>query len=91
MVFYKIFILSSSNKTIKERQQLELKKVLVPHMDADGWRRILASNNFGTSNSDLRKAFAKVFHKLCSDFCCFPILPLDTIRKKSSTSTHLGW
>ena len=29
-------------------------------MDADGWRRILASNNSGTSSSDLRKAFANV-------------------------------
>ena len=28
--------------------------------DADGWRRILASTNFGTSSSDLRKAFANV-------------------------------
>ena len=34
----------------------------------DGWRRILASNNFGTSISDLRKAFAKVVQKLCTDF-----------------------
>ena len=29
-------------------------------MDADGWRRILASSQYGTASSDLRKAFAKV-------------------------------
>ena len=34
-------------------------------MDADGWRRILVSNNFGKSNFDLRKAFAEVVKKLC--------------------------
>ena len=36
-------------------------------MDADGWRRILAINNFGTSSSDLRKAFANVVQKSCTD------------------------
>ena len=36
-------------------------------MDADGWRSLLASNNFGTANSDLRKAFANVVKKLCTD------------------------
>ena len=36
-------------------------------MDANGWRRILSSNNFGTSSSDLRKAFANVVQTLCTD------------------------
>ena len=36
-------------------------------MDADGWRRILASNSFGTASSDLRKAFENVVKKLCTD------------------------
>ena len=36
-------------------------------MDTDGWCRILASNNFRTSSSDLRKAFANVVQKLCTD------------------------
>ena len=35
-------------------------------MDADGWRRILASNSFGASNNDLRKAFANIVKKLCT-------------------------
>ena len=35
-------------------------------MDADGWRRILASNHFETSISDLRKAFANVVQILCT-------------------------
>ena len=36
-------------------------------MEADGWRRVLASNSFGTANSDLRKTFANVAKKLCTD------------------------
>ena len=32
-------------------------------MDADGWSRILASSNFGTSSSDLHKAFANLVQK----------------------------
>lgn len=36
-------------------------------MDAEGWRRILASNNFGTANSNLRELFANVVHTLCID------------------------
>ena len=36
-------------------------------IDADGWRRILASSQFGTASSDLRKAFAEVIKKLCID------------------------
>ena len=37
-------------------------------MDADGWHRIVASNDFGTSRSYPRKAFANVVQKLCTDF-----------------------
>ena len=37
-------------------------------MDADGWRRILESNKFfGTGRSDLRKVFACLIRKLCSE------------------------
>ena len=36
-------------------------------MDADRWRRILASNSFFTGNSDFRKALANVVKKLCKD------------------------
>ena len=35
-------------------------------MDADGWRRIMASNHYGTVSSDLRKAFAEMIKKLCT-------------------------
>ena len=60
-------------------------------MDADGWRRILASNDFGTSGSDLRIVFANVVQKMCTDLAethaieAFLALPLDTIRQKSRT------
>ena len=36
-------------------------------MDSDGWRRILASNNFGTSSSGHRQTSANVVQKLCTD------------------------
>ena len=36
-------------------------------MDADSWRRISPYNNFGTSSSDLLKAFLNVVNKLCTD------------------------
>ena len=36
-------------------------------MDADRWRRILASNSFSTAKSDLRKAFANAVERLCTD------------------------
>ena len=35
-------------------------------MDADGWRRILCSNNFGDTNADLRKAIATFIKKNCT-------------------------
>ena len=35
-------------------------------LDADGWRRILTSNSFGTASSDLRKSVADFIKKLCS-------------------------
>ena len=34
-------------------------------LDADGWRRILCSSTFGTTNLDLRKAIAEMTKKLC--------------------------
>ena len=36
-------------------------------MDTDGWRRILASNGFGTANNNIWKTFAHVVKKLCTD------------------------
>ena len=35
-------------------------------MDADGWRRILASNSFGTASSDLRKTFTEFIKVICT-------------------------
>ena len=34
-------------------------------MDAEGWRRILCSSMFGTTNGDLRKALAEMIKRLC--------------------------
>ena len=33
-------------------------------LDADGWRRLLASNSYGTVNIDLRKTFPEVIKKI---------------------------
>ena len=66
-------------------------------MAVDGWRRILASNNFGTSSSDLRKTFANVVQKLCTDlvkthtikaFLSCPLVPLD--KNPGLPPTHWG-
>ena len=35
-------------------------------MDADGWKRILTSKQFGKSSIDLCKVFAEVIKKICS-------------------------
>ena len=35
-------------------------------LDADGWKRIFASNQFGDSTDDLCKTFAEVIKKLCT-------------------------
>ena len=36
-----------------------------PGLDADGWRRMLSSREFGTSSTDLRKTFAQLIKRLC--------------------------
>ena len=36
-------------------------------LDADGWRRILASNAFGEATSDFRKSIALFIRKLCTE------------------------
>ena len=36
-------------------------------LDVDGWRNILLPNSYGTSNTDLRKAFANVIKKTSTD------------------------
>ena len=54
-------------------------------LDADGWRRILMSGNFGSSGEDLRKAIADMTKRLCRDntvkhleaFLACRIIPLD--------------
>ena len=55
-------------------------------MDADGWRRILCSNNFGDTNVDLRKAIANFIKKICTEeisvtsietFVACRLIPLD--------------
>ena len=35
-------------------------------LDVDGWKRVLTSNQFGSSSNDLCKTFAKVIRKLCT-------------------------
>lgn len=61
-------------------------------LDADGWRNILVSNSYGTSNTDLRTAFANVIKKTSTDkiavnkdkeetspeaFLAYRLIPLD--------------
>ena len=55
-------------------------------MDADGWRRILVSNSFGKSSSDLCQSIAQLAKKLCTEeqndasleaFLACRLIPLD--------------
>ena len=54
-------------------------------LDADGWRRILLSANFGNTSEDLRKAIAQMTRRLCTDknaqnisaFLASRLIPLD--------------
>jgi len=54
-------------------------------LDADGWRRILASNNYGTVNIDLRRSFARVIQKLCKEK-----LEVDKPNSKTSIEAFLA-
>ena len=54
-------------------------------MDADGWRRILISGNFGNVGEDLRKSIAEMAKRLCQErsanylaaFLACRLIPLD--------------
>ena len=55
-------------------------------LDADGWRRLLITKQFGTSSTDLCKAIAEVIKKLCTvdnlspssePFLAYRLIPLD--------------
>ena len=57
----------SIDEEIIRKAAIRTKGCLRPSgMDANGWRRILAPNNFWTENSDLRKEFTNVVRKLCT-------------------------
>ena len=36
-------------------------------MDAEDWRRILVSNQFGTGNTNCHKLFGEVIRRLCTN------------------------
>ena len=56
-------------------------------MDADGWRRILCSNNFGDINADLKKAIANFIKKIAQKCQLFPSKHF--LRADSSLSTKI--
>ena len=58
----------SINEELIRRAAIKTKQGSGPSgMDADGWRRILASNSFDTANNGLWKAFTNVVKKLCTN------------------------
>ena len=74
----------SINEELIRRAAIKTKEGSGPSgMDADGWRRILASNSFGMANSDFRKAFANVVKKFLIEtqtikaFLSCRLIPLD--------------
>ena len=68
-------------------------------LDADEWRRMLTSREFGTSSTDLRKTFAQVIKKLCIEelesttsleaFTACRLIPLD--KKTWIATNRCGW
>ena len=77
--------------------QLQLKHTEETHrrIDADGWKRILTSKQFGKSSIDLYKAFAEAIKKIRSienlsvsleAFVACPLIPLD----KNPGLRHIG-
>ena len=54
-------------------------------LDADGWRKILVSKSYGTINGDLRRAFANVIKKICTEK-----LPVDTTKDETPLEAFLA-
>ena len=54
-------------------------------LDADGWRKILVSKSYGTTNADLRIAFADVIKKICTEK-----LPVDTTKDETPLEAFFG-
>ena len=54
-------------------------------LDADGWRKIIVSKSYGTINADLRRAFANVIKKICTEK-----LPVDTTKDETPLETFLA-
>ena len=54
-------------------------------LDADGWRKILVSKSYRTINADLRRAFANVIKKICTEK-----LPVDTTKDETPLETFLA-
>ena len=54
-------------------------------LDADGWRKILVSKSYGTINADLRRAFANVIKKICTER-----LPVDTTKDETPLEAFLA-
>ena len=54
-------------------------------LDADGWRKILLSKSYGTINADLRRAFANVIKKICTEK-----LPVDTTKDETPLEAFSG-
>ena len=54
-------------------------------LDADGWRKILVSKSYRTINADLRRAFANVIKKICTEK-----LPVDTTKDETPLEAYLA-
>ena len=54
-------------------------------LDADGWTKILVSKSYGTINAALRRAFANVIKKICTEK-----LPVDTTKDETPLEAFLA-
>ena len=54
-------VLEDMDESMVKEEALKAKGGSGPSgLDADGWRKLLVSNNYGTINADLGRAFARV-------------------------------
>ena len=74
-----LVVFEDINKSMVKEAALKIKGGSDPsRLDSDGWNKILVSKSYGTNNADLRRAFANVIKKMCTE-----ILSVDATKDET--------
>ena len=74
-----LVVFEDINKNMVKEAALKIKGGSDPsRLDSDGWNKILVSKSYGTNNADLRRAFANVIKKMCTE-----ILSVDATKDET--------